>query len=78
MTMIDLGDRLNSGFCLKCGTLLMFPINDYQCCSSCTGDIEKALAAFERKRKQNKHVGSMRTHRAFINKQIAPIGVPVK
>jgi len=77
--MIDLlGDRLNSGFCLKCGSLLILPMNDYQTCSGCTADIERALAAFRHKRKHNKRVGSARTHRAFINRQMMPIGVPVK
>jgi len=73
-----LGDRLNSGFCLKCGSFLMLPMNDYQCCSGCTADIVRALAAFNYKRKMNAKVGSGRVHRAMINKQAMPIGVPVK
>jgi len=76
--MVDLlGDRLNSGFCLKCGTYLMLPWNDYQTCSICTADIKRALAAFAYKRKRNPKVGSSKVHRAMINKQILPIGVPV-
>lgn len=75
---IDLGDRLNSGFCLKCGQFLLMPWNDYQCCSKCTKDIEQALAAFNYKRKVNHKVGSGRVHRAAINRQASPIGVPVK
>ena len=73
-----LGDRLNSGFCLKCGTLLIQPWNDYQTCSACTADIERALNAFHHKRKLHKKVGSGRVHRAVIQKQMMPIGVPVK
>ena len=44
--MIDtLGSRLNSGFCLKCGAVLMIvPWNDYQCCADCTKVIEGAVA----------------------------------
>jgi len=77
--MIDLlGDRLNSGFCLKCGALLMMPWNDYQMCGTCTGETERALAAFYKKRKLYKKVGSGRVHRGQIHKQMMPIGVPVK
>ncbi len=75
---LAMGDRLNSGFCLKCGAFLLLPWNDYQCCSGCTKAIEQALAAFNHKRRANRKVGSMRVHRAAINRQAVPIGVPVK
>ena len=73
-----LGDRLNSGFCLKCGALLFQPWNDYQCCSGCTNDILKALTAFEYKRKKRRYMDKvLLVHKKYVAKQIMPIGVPV-
>jgi len=45
-----MGSRLNSGNCVDCGTPLIYPYNDYQCCSSCTAKIE----AIVKKTKGNK------------------------
>jgi len=35
-----IGDRRSTGFCIKCGTDLMIPWNDYQCCPECTEELE--------------------------------------
>lgn len=85
MTIINLGSRLHSGFCVKCGTLLMHPYNDYQMCQECTAWIEHQLKEFEKKRAAaNKKKKSMRTDKSGvvasreIMRQVAPIGVPVK
>lgn len=73
-----LGDRLNSGFCLKCGSLLMLPCNDYQCCSECTKYILEALNKFNYKRKKTKRMNrGVLVSENQIAKQIMPIGVPV-
>ena len=76
--LIRMGDRRNSGFCLMCGTNLIQPWNDYQCCSDCTRTITENLQAFERKRKRQKSVGmrSAKTHQIKI--QAVPIGVPIE
>ena len=78
--MIDtFGDRLHSGFCLQCGTTLIEPINDFQCCSECTKKILEAQHKFEKKRKKTKKMNNklvIHTHR--IAKQVMPIGGAVK
>lgn len=75
--ILTMGDRRNSGFCLMCGTNLIQPWNDYQCCTKCTQTIVGNLQAFERKRKRQKKVG-MRSAKAHqVKKQNVPIGVPI-
>jgi len=78
--IVTLGDRRGSGFCLKCGTELIHPINDYQCCSECTEYIEHCLKELEYKSKRMKgKVGGMRVvDRRNIMRQVVPLGVPVK
>jgi len=78
--IVTLGDRRNSGFCLMCGTDLIRPWNDYQCCSECTKKIEWAIAETERKNraKKGKVGGQMVVDRRRILRQVAPIGKPVK
>ena len=72
------GDRRNSGFCLGCGTTLLQPWNDYQCCAGCTRNIVKCLEEFERKRKRQKSVGTRPVKSQQIFRQVAPMGEPVK
>ena len=83
--IVNLGSRIHSGFCLKCGVLLMHPFNDYQMCTKCTGEIGDILAKFNKKKAvANKKKKSVRTDQSHviqsknIMRQIAPIGVPVK
>jgi len=79
--IVKLGDRRNSGFCLKCGTLLIVPFNDYQCCSECTEFIEHCLKKLEYKQKVSKDgkVGGMAVaDKRNILRQAAPMGIPVK
>ncbi len=79
--IVKLGDRRHSGFCLGCGTTLIQPANDYQCCSECTGEIEHALGKLEHKRKMAKDgkVGGMQVlDKRNILRQAVPMGIPVK
>jgi hypothetical protein len=55
MTIETLGDRRNSGFCLMCGTDLLTPWNEFQCCSKCTAYIEECqVAAIEKAKTPNR------------------------
>ena len=79
--IVKLGDRRNSGFCLKCGTLLVHPYNDYQMCVACTEFIEHCLKKLEHKRKiaKGKKIGGMAVlDKRNVLRQAAPMGVPVK
>ena len=54
-----IGDRRSTGYCIKCGTDLIVPWNDYQCCAECTKEIEyhKKTAEMNRgKKTSNKKV----------------------
>ena len=77
--IVKLGDRRNSGFCLKCGTTLIV-VNDYQCCSECTEFIEHCLKKLEHKNKVKKgKVGGMGViDKRQVLRQAVPIGKPVK
>lgn len=77
--IVKLGDRRNSGFCLKCGTDLIV-VNDYQCCSECTEFIEQCLAKLKHKNKVMKgKVGGMGViDKRSVLRQAVPIGTPVK
>ena len=77
--MVKLGDRRNSGFCLKCGSDLIV-VNDYQCCSECTKFIEQCLAKLAHKNKVKKgKVGGMRViDKRLVLRQVVPIGTSVK
>ena len=76
--IITMGDRRNSGFCLMCGTNLIQPWNDYQCCPVCTRTIVENLQAFESKRKRQKTVGMRPVKSHQIKRQAVPIGVPIE
>jgi len=78
--IVQLGDRRGSGFCLKCGTDLIVPWNDYQCCAECTKYIEHCLLELKYKNQRKKgKVGGMRAvDRRNIMRQVRPLGVPVK
>ncbi len=76
--VVQLGDRRNSGFCLMCGTSLIEPWNDYQCCTKCTARIQESLQIFAIKRKNRKSVGSFQKKSTQILRQVEPMGVPIK
>jgi hypothetical protein len=84
--IVKYGDRKNSGKCLMCGTILLEPVNDYQCCTVCTEKIQKALYEFEKKqrkytrrgKKMPKTSGRRVVSKCHIMRQAVPIGVPVK
>lgn len=77
--IVQLGDRRNSGFCLKCGSLLIHPYNDYQCCVECTAFIEDCLKRLAYKQSKNEKVGGMGVvNKANVARQVVPLGVPVK
>lgn len=71
--IIKPGDRRNSGFCLRCGALLMVtPWNDFQCCPPCT----KLLEEIQRKVRSQRNVKPVNKkviHRANVRRQIAPL-----
>jgi predicted amidophosphoribosyltransferase len=66
------GDRRNTGFCLMCGTDLIVPWNDYQCCSGCTDKLEyhKKFAEMNKSKKRNRTILKSKE----IMRQIKPIG----
>jgi len=79
--IVKFGDRRNSGFCLQCGTTLLHPYNDYQCCVECTNYIEHCLLQLEKKRKRakGKKIGGMQTlDKRSVLRQAIPMGIPVK
>lgn len=60
MSIDVLGDRRNTGYCLRCGTYLMIiPWNEYQCCPPCT-DIMEVVSRRELTRKKTKKDGGGR------------------
>lgn len=72
--IVKLGDRRNSGFCLMCGTSLIVPWNDFQCCASCT----KKLEAISEKAKRDttdrsRHMGGCVIQKSNILRQVAPL-----
>ncbi len=79
--IVKFGDRRHSGFCLQCGTLLVHPFNDYQCCTECTNYIEHCLVELERKRGRAKDgkIGGMQVlDKRNVLRQVVPMGIPVK
>jgi len=84
--IVTFGDRKHSGFCLKCGTDILEPYNDYQCCVKCTRDIELAKVEQARKSKHYHGMGKITPpndgkiciQSQDILRQAMPIGVPVK
>jgi len=75
MGLIELlGDRRNSGFCTMCGTDLLLPWNDYQCCSKCTGYIEHCKGVTSQKKGKSRRVNKTILTRKNIMRQIKPIG----
>ena len=74
MGIIRPGQRFGTGFCLMCGTDLIIPWNDYQCCTECTGKLEYHKKLAERnsgkKNKGKKHVMMSKD----VMRQVRPIG----
>ena len=67
-----LGDRRNSGFCMMCGTDLIVPWNDYQCCSKCTQYIEQSVKTIRMSKDTRRHKRSISSR--DVMRQIKPIG----
>jgi predicted nucleic acid-binding Zn ribbon protein len=62
MGLIEIiGDRKNSGFCIRCGKDLLIPWNDYQCCPDCT-----EFLAYHKKLAENRKVKSTRVKKCVI------------
>ena len=71
--MIELlGNRLNSGFCLMCGTDLIIPWNDYQCCAEHTAFIEQSQNIIRMSKDYRRHKRSISSR--DVMRQIKPIG----
>jgi hypothetical protein len=70
--IIKPGDRLSTGFCLMCGTDLIVPWNDYQCCSKCTDKLEyhKKVAQISKPRKRKGRILKSKD----VMRQVRPIG----
>jgi hypothetical protein len=69
-----LGDRRNTGFCLMCGTDLILPWNDYQCCTKCTERLVGCRKTVENRKTKRTNVKKTIVHRGLIAKQRKPIG----
>ena len=84
--IVKFGDRKHSGFCLGCGTLLMYPFNDFQCCPPCTESIRKAQVETMHRTKKYTKKGkrmpktraSVVVHKGNVLRQVEPMGVPVE
>lgn len=79
--IVGIGDRRNSGFCLKCGTTLIHPFNDYQCCVECTNFIVDCIKKLDYKKhhaRDGKVGGSAVVNKANVARQVVPLGVPIK
>ena len=76
--IVTLGDRRNSGFCLMCGTDLIVPWNDYQCCYKCTKIIQGNIRAMLQKKKMGVKTGTSVLDKSQVARQVTSLGVPVK
>ena len=65
--MIEIiGDRKNSGFCIRCGTDLLIPWNDFQCCDECTRFLMKHKKLAENK---NTTIGVVATNATLTKEE---------
>ena len=69
-----IGDRKNSGFCIRCGKDLLIPWNDYQCCDECTRFLVKHKKLAEGKREKSRKVRKNVLSSRNIYRQRGPIG----
>lgn len=68
------GDRRNTGFCLSCGTTLLIPWNDYQCCVKCTEKIESIVRTTKNRQGKVRKVKKQVLKSNTIMRQAKPIG----
>lgn len=68
------GDRRNTGFCIKCGTELMVPWNDYQCCAKCTELLDSVVRVTKNRQGKVKKVRKQTLNKYAIMRQRKPIG----
>ena len=84
--LITVGDRRHSGFCLKCGTDLLEPYNDYHCCTKCTTEVEECQdhTAFnkvnftDKGEKMPVKPGRIVIQSSEILRQVIPMGAPTR
>jgi len=74
MTIHVIGDRRNTGFCIKCGTALIIPWNDYQCCVKCTEKLEAIVRTTKNRQGKVKKVRKQSVNSRTIMRQRKPIG----
>ena len=74
MAIDVIGDRRNTGFCMMCGTTLMIPWNDYQCCPECTRKITHIRKVTEARKEKIRKVGKNIIKSNAIMRQRKPIG----
>ena len=72
--IIKPGERIHSGFCLMCGTDLIIPWNDYQCCTECTNKLEyhKKTAQMNKGKHRKKKRNILMSDK--VMRQVRPIG----
>lgn len=79
MSIHVVGDRRNTGFCMMCGTDLMIPWNDYQCCSKCTEKLSYIKKITEVRKDKIRKVGKNILKSNTIMRQRKPIGgIPIE
>ena len=74
MTIHVVGDRRNTGFCIKCGSDLQIPWNDFQCCTKCTKKLEYLVKVTKDRKETVKKVGKKVLNRHAVMRQRKPIG----
>jgi len=75
MGLIEIiGDRKNSGFCIRCGKDLMIPWNDYQCCPDCTEFLKHHKKLAEKRKVKSARVKKNIISSSTIMRQRKPIG----
>ncbi|MCK5616931.1 hypothetical protein KAR91_84495 [Candidatus Pacearchaeota archaeon] len=71
--------RLNTGYCLGCGTILVHPYNDYQSCTVCTKKIQQELYQLAKRQRagEKKKDTAVPMSKGWVNPQEKPLGQPV-
>lgn len=80
--IVTYGDRKHSGFCIMCGTDLLEPINDFQCCSKCTKIIETCqdnVRTTKARGDKMPHLkGRVCINSGDVMRQVVPLGAPTR
>lgn len=74
MSIHVIGDRRNTGFCIKCGKDLQIPWNDFQCCTKCTKKLEHLIGVTKKRKEKVTKVGKKVVNSRTVMRQRKPIG----